>query len=128
ATSFTGSIGDGMRWLIDHVSKTPIPAPAREVHDQAIRLADPHDRWAALRAIPGGDDIATAWARRRTALAAYRDTHTASGETTPEALLPDLLHVHYVRMAGISPDTERACARLARAAALSWTTRSHGAT
>ncbi|MGH3814287.1 MAG: lantibiotic dehydratase [Pseudonocardiaceae bacterium] len=123
AISFTGGIGEGMRWLIDHVEKAPIPAPAREVHDQAIRLADPHDGWAALRAIPGSEDIATAWARRRTALAAYSDTLTASGQTAPERVLPDLLHLHHVRMAGICPDTERACARLARAAALSWTTR-----
>lgn len=128
ATSFTGSIGHGMHWLIDHLSKTPIPAPARGVHDQAIRLADPHDCWAALRVIPGGDHIATAWARRRTALAAYRDTLTTSGETAPEVVLPDLLHLHHVRMAGISPDTERVCARLARTAALSWTARTQGAT
>lgn len=128
ATSFTGDIGDGMRWLIDHVSKTPIQAPARDVHDQAIRLANPHDRWAALRAIPGGEHIATAWTRRRATLAAYRGTLTASGEIAPNSLLPDLLHLHHVRMAGISPDTERLCGRLARAAALSWTTRTQGAT
>ena len=128
AISSTGGIGEGMRWLIEHVSKTPIPAPARRVHDQAIRLADPHDRWAVLRAIPGGEDIVTAWARRRTALGAYRDTLVASGQIAPEGVLPDLLHLHQVRMAGICPDTERACARLARAAALSWTTRTHTAT
>ncbi len=128
ATSVTGSIGEGMRWLIDHISKISIPAPAREVRDQAIRLADPHDRWAALCAIPGGEDIATAWARRGTALAAYRDTLAAFGETAPAVVLPDLLHLHHVRMAGICPDTERVCARLARAAALSWTTRTQGTT
>ncbi|MGH3872681.1 MAG: thiopeptide-type bacteriocin biosynthesis protein [Pseudonocardiaceae bacterium] len=128
ATSFIGGIGEGMRWLIDHIGKTPIPAPAREVHDHAIRLADPHDGWAALRAITGGEDIATAWARRRTALGAYRDTLTASGQTAPEVVLPDLLHLHHVRMVGICPDTERACARLARAGALSWTTRTQAAT
>ncbi len=128
ATSFTGGIGEGMRWLVDHVSKAPIPAPDREVHDQAIRLANPHDGWAALRAIPGGDHIATTWARRRTALGAYRDTLVASGESTPEVVLLDLLHLHHVRMTGLCPDTERACVRLARAAALSWTVRLQGAT
>ncbi|MGH3693303.1 MAG: lantibiotic dehydratase [Pseudonocardiaceae bacterium] len=127
AISFTGGNGEGMRWLIDHIGKIPTPAPAREVHDQAIRLAYPHDHWAALRAIPGGDHIATAWAKRRTALVAYRDTLIASGETALEVVLPDLLHLHHVRMAGICPDTERACARLARAAALSWATRTPGA-
>jgi len=128
ATSFIGGIADGMHWLIEHVSKTSIPAPAREVYDQAISLASPHDRSAALRAIPGGDHIAAAWARRRTALAAYRDTLTTSGEIAPDSVLPDLLHLHHVRMKGISPDTERVCSRLARAAALSWTTRTQGTT
>lgn len=125
AISFTGSLGDGMRWLIDHVSKTPIPASARAVRDQAIRLANPHDRWATLRAVPGGEDITSAWAKRRAALSAYRDTLVASGQTAPEVVLPDLLHLHHVRMVGPCPDTERACAHLARAAALSWTFRTH---
>jgi thiopeptide-type bacteriocin biosynthesis protein len=128
ATSFTGGIGEGMRWVIEHVNKTPTQAPAREVHDQAIRLANPHDGWAALRAIPGGEDITTAWGSRSTALTAYRDTLVSSGEIAPEVVLPDLLHLHHVRMVGISPDSERACARLARAAALSWTARTQGTT
>lgn len=81
----------------------------------------------AMRAIPNGEHIATAWARRRAALTTYRDTLTASGQTAPEVVLPDLLHLHHVRMIGICPDTERACARLARAAALSWITRTHAA-
>lgn len=128
ATSFTGGIGDGMRWLIDHIGRTSIAAPAREVHDQAIHLANPHGGWAALRALPGGEVIAATWARRRTALGAYRNTLVTSGQTAPEVVLPDLLHLHHVRMAGVCPDTERACARLARAAALSWTVRTRRAT
>ncbi|MGH8885340.1 MAG: lantibiotic dehydratase [Egibacteraceae bacterium] len=127
AISVTGGVGDGMRWLIDHVSTPSVPAPARDLHDHAIRLANPHDDWAALRGIPGGDDIAATWARRRAALAAYRDTLIVSGEIALDSVLPDLLHLHHVRMAGISPDTERVCGRLARAAALSWTTRTQGA-
>jgi len=123
ATSFTGMIGDGMRWLIENVSKTPTSAPARDVRNQAIHLADPHDHFAALRAIPGGEQIATAWARRRAALAAYRDTLTASGATAPEVVLPDLLHLHHVRMVGINQGSERVCLRLARAAALGWVAR-----
>jgi thiopeptide-type bacteriocin biosynthesis protein len=128
ATSFAGGRTDGTRWLIDHVGRASTPAPAREVHDQAIGLANPHDGWSALRATPGGEDIAAAWARRRRALAAYRDTLVASGETSPEVVLPDLLHLHHVRMAGPSPDVERVCVRLARAAALSWATRTRGVT
>ncbi|MGH3929908.1 MAG: hypothetical protein ACRDTF_08030 [Pseudonocardiaceae bacterium] len=116
-----------MRWLIDHVRIPSIPASAREVHDQAIRLANPDNDWAALRALPGGEDIRASWVRRHAALARYRDVLAAAGEIAHDLVLPDLLHLHHVRMAGISPDTERASSRLARAAALSWTTRTQGA-
>ncbi|MGH3791361.1 MAG: hypothetical protein ACRDQ9_11300, partial [Pseudonocardiaceae bacterium] len=79
-----------------------------------------------LRAQPGGKDIVSWWARRRVALARYRDALAAAGEIAPDSVLPDLLHLHHVRMVGICPDTERACRRLARAAALSWTSRTRG--
>ncbi|MPZ64706.1 MAG: lantibiotic dehydratase [Pseudonocardiaceae bacterium] len=125
-TTLMGGVGDGMRWLIDHIDQIPTPASAREVYDQAIHLANPRDQWAALRAIPGGEHIANAWARRRTALAAYRETITATDEITLDSVLPALLHLQHVRMAGIAPDTERACHRLARAAALSWTAQTKG--
>ncbi|WP_182884452.1 hypothetical protein [Microbispora sp. H10885] len=38
-------------------------------------------------------------------------------------LLPELLHLHHVRMAGTSLENERVCLHLTRAAALSWTAR-----
>ncbi|HEU0089275.1 MAG TPA: thiopeptide-type bacteriocin biosynthesis protein [Pseudonocardiaceae bacterium] len=121
AITVTGGISHGMRWLIRHLRALAHPAPAREVHDQAIRLANPHDDWATLRAIPGGEDIAASWTLRRAALARYRAALCAADEITPDSVLSDLLHLHHARMAGISPDNERACRRLARTAALSWT-------
>lgn len=127
AITITGSISNGMRWLISHLRPPSTPAPPREVHNQAIRLANPHNDWAALRAIPGGDDIAASWTVRRTALVRYRDALATEEEIAPDSVLPDLLHLHHARMAGISTDTEQACRRLARAAALSWTTRTQGA-
>ncbi|MFN2494974.1 MAG: thiopeptide-type bacteriocin biosynthesis protein [Pseudonocardiaceae bacterium] len=126
AITVTEGVEQGMRWLIGHLRAPSLPAPARQVHHHAILLADPTDGWAGLRAQPGGEDIATAWARRRAALAAYRATLVGSGENTLKAVLPDLLHLHHARMVGIDPDTERACRRLARAAALSWTSRTRG--
>ena len=126
AISVTGAIDDGMRWLLDHAPKTSTPALARDVRDQAIRLADPRDHDATLRT-PSGDQITAAWARRRSTLTTYRDTLARSGATSPEAVLPDLAHLHVVRMVGLCPDTEQTCTRLARAAALSWTTRRQGA-
>ncbi|WP_353890658.1 lantibiotic dehydratase C-terminal domain-containing protein [Micromonospora sp. WMMA1363] len=93
------------------------------MYEQAVRLADPHDH-TSLAALPDGAQILTAWQHRRDALAAYRDKlHTAS-TTTIAVLLPDLLHLHHTRMAGPHPDSERVCLHLARAAALSWSTRS----
>jgi hypothetical protein len=63
--------------------------------------------------------------QRREVLAGWRDGLPAISGTAPADLLPDLLHLHHVRIAGLDLDSERACLHLARAAALSWTTRSH---
>lgn len=120
AVSFLGDIGDGMRWLIDHIARDSGPAPARQVHDQAILLANPCHQQAAVRALPGGEHLATVWARRGAALAAYRETIITTGEIDSDPVLAALLHLHSIRTAGIAPDTERTCHRLARAAALRW--------
>lgn len=123
AIGVTGSTRAGMRWLIDHARTSGTAAPPRRIHEQAVRLGNPRDEWAALRTLPGGETITDAWLRRRAALAAYRAVLTTAGEITLDTLLPDLLHLHHVRMTGVNVDTERACLHLARAAALSWTTR-----
>ena len=127
AVAFTGGTGAGMRWLTGRVPKTPVPAPARDVHDEAVRLADPHGGWAALRGTPGGDEIAKAWSRRRTALAAYRARLLDAGDVDPDpdTVLAALLHMHHIRMNGVDEEAERSCRRLARVAALAWAAR-HG--
>jgi len=123
AAAFTGGVSNGLRWLLDHLKHHPAPTLARNVRDQAMRLADPSDDWAALRALPGGELLAAAWAGRRSALAAYR-THLSEAEgPEPDRVLASLLHLHHARMVGIDPDSERACFRLARAAALGWAAR-----
>jgi thiopeptide-type bacteriocin biosynthesis protein len=123
ASTFTGSVQAGTRWLIDELPKEPIPAPARELHDTAVRLADTRDDWATLRSLPGGAEIATAWTRRRTALLAYRTSLAETDGSTLDGVLPSLLHMHHIRVNGIDENAERLCRRLARAAALSWTAR-----
>jgi class I lanthipeptide synthase len=123
AAAFTGSLSSGLNWLTDHVNHHPAPALAREIHGQAMRLADPSGDWAALRALPGGEALALAWGRRRSALAAYR-AHLRSAEgPDPDPVLAALLHLHHARMVGINQDSERICLRLARAAALGWVAR-----
>jgi thiopeptide-type bacteriocin biosynthesis protein len=111
-----------LRWLIAR-TRAHRPAPQRAVYDQAIELANPYDR-GALAALPGGERLLACWEERRRVLAAWRDSLPAVSAIPPVELLPDLLHLHHVRVAGLDLDGERACLHLARAAALSWTARS----
>ncbi|WP_239373478.1 lantibiotic dehydratase [Frankia sp. Cj5] len=110
-----------MSWLIGHTRTEP-SAPARELYKQALALANPIDQ-RELAAQPGGTHVVSRWALRREALATYRRVLEETSAADPSVLLPDLLHLHHVRMAGTSPAGERACLHLARAAALSWTAR-----
>jgi len=121
-TAVIGDQTDGLRWLIAH-TRTHRPAPARRIYDQAILLANPYDR-SAMVSLPGGKDLTDRWTERRHVLATWRDNLPAVSPIPPIELLPDLLHLHHVRVAGLDLDSERACLHLARAAALSWTTRS----
>jgi len=96
-------------------------APERGLYQQAVDLANPHDR-STLTGI-GADQVLRTWTDRADALACYRDTLTSSGWPEPARLLPDLLHLHHTRIAGPDIEDERACLHLARAAALSWSSR-----
>ncbi|MEU5908415.1 lantibiotic dehydratase [Micromonospora sp. NPDC047467] len=121
-TGLTGSVADGMRWLVDNVpAHSPTPLP-RDAQRDAVRLADPADDWAALLSVGGGRAVREAWSERRKTLVAYRQ-QLAQGETDPHAVLASLLHLHHIRMAGINRDAEQTVHRLARAAALAWTVR-----
>ncbi|MFD6828964.1 Lanthionine biosynthesis protein LanB [Streptomyces sp. TSRI0384-2] len=123
AAAFTGSIAAGMNWLIAHGRITDPRPMDRTVRGQALRLADPADGWAALRAAPGGDAIASAWSERDAALARYRQKLDAFGGIDPDVVLDSLLHAHHIRAAGIDKNDERMCVRLAHAAAMAWTHR-----
>jgi lantibiotic biosynthesis protein len=121
-TAVVGDPSDALRWLIAR-TRTHRPAPSRHLYDQAVLLANPHDR-SAMMSLPGGKDLIDRWAERRLALNAWRTTLPTLSAVPPVDLLPDLLHLHHVRVAGLDLDSERTCLHLARAAALSWTTRS----
>ncbi|MER6091279.1 lantibiotic dehydratase [Streptomyces bluensis] len=130
ASAFLGSTEAGMRWLIDHIPPTaPEPVPRWQFND-AVRLADPRDDWAALRSEVGGETIVSGWADRDKALAAYR-FHLPGADTEGVAVddvLTSLLHVHFVRHVAVNFPEEEACLHLARAAALAWTARATGRT
>ncbi|MFI6900335.1 lantibiotic dehydratase [Nonomuraea sp. NPDC050394] len=121
AIGLLGEPGAAMRWLIVNTCPSSA-APGRALYEQAVALAHPHDP-AARTALPYGGDLAAAWARRRDRLADYR--HALPD---PAALLPDLLHLHHARSAGLDPDREALCLHLARAAALSWSARTRSGT
>ncbi|TQE24324.1 lantibiotic dehydratase [Streptomyces ipomoeae] len=126
ADAFLGSPADGRAWLTTNLLKNDGEATTRDVLSAAIHLSAPGPDHAALRALPNGEHLVTTWARRRTALAAYRQALEAHG-ADHAAVLPSVLHMHHNRAAGIDPDSEAICRRLARAAALSWTAREEGA-
>ncbi|WP_328469077.1 lantibiotic dehydratase [Actinoplanes sp. NBC_00393] len=113
-TALIGDPSEAARWLIGH-TRTHRPAPNRAVYDQAIELAGP----CGLTALP---EVRKAWRRRQITLGTYRDILSGTGTATTD-LLPDLLHLHHARVMGPDLDSERACLHLARAAALSWSTR-----
>ncbi|MFE0130167.1 lantibiotic dehydratase [Streptomyces sp. NPDC059037] len=120
AAAFTGSTANGMDWLIAHGRITDPRPLDRTVLGEAVRLADPTNDWAALRAAPGGAAIATAWSERDEVLARYRARLHDSDGMDPNLVLDSLLHAHHIRAAGIDKDDERMCVRLARAAAMAW--------
>ena len=106
-----------------------VPAPRSRVtlpQIAAVSWEHPADRAAlqALRAVPGGEAIASAWSGRDEALACYRQKLDASGGgIDPDLVLDSLLHAHHIRAVGIDKDDERMCVRLAPAAAMAWTHR-----
>ncbi|MFF5106095.1 lantibiotic dehydratase [Streptomyces sp. NPDC000134] len=114
AVGLLGDRATAMHWLIEH-TRTDSTAPPRTVYRQAVDLVHTH---------PSGLDEHTiaAWAARRTALADYARA-LAETESNPDDLLPDLLHLHHVRVQGPGLPEERAHLHLARAGALSWTAR-----
>lgn len=114
AIAFSGASSAGMRWLRDVLPHKPARVPRAE-RAIALRLADPADNFAHLRAVPGANVVLSAWQARATALAAYRDTLAA--QRPPDQALASLLHLHAVRTLGLSPAAEQTCIALARAAA-----------
>lgn len=119
AIGYLDGIEAGVQWLLENIPRTHAPAPQRQLRDRALAVAAPHEQWAALRELPGGEDIVAAWHTRDQALSTYRQHLAAPEQPAPTAIVRDLAHLHHVRMHGIAPEHERASLHLARAAAVS---------
>lgn len=125
ATAFLGNTEAAMRWLVAHIPATSPSRVPRPQFTETVRLADPSDDWAALRATPGGDIAVRAWADRDNALRDYRphlDGPDCAGVRLDD-VLSSLLHVHFVRHLAVDFPEEDACLHLTRAAALAWLSR-----
>ncbi|WP_046501515.1 lantibiotic dehydratase [Streptomyces odonnellii] len=114
ATCLIGDRAAAMQWLIEHTRTSPA-APPRAIYRQAVGLVT--NRPAGL-----DERVTAAWSARHEALTAYRRALT-DADMHPSDLLPDLLHLHQVRVHGPYLAEERTHLHLARAAALSWTAR-----
>ncbi|MVZ99056.1 lantibiotic dehydratase [Actinomadura sp. LD22] len=119
ALSFTASPGQCFDWLIQHLPRDAGPIDrslAQQCHDLAAALTEPDADAAAIRPLPGGPDLISAWTARRIALTNYRAA--LKSQRDPLTVLRSLLHLHHVRAVGVDPDLERLTGHLVRSAAL----------
>lgn len=115
AASFAPDSTTGYRALIGCLRQEHGPLD-RTLRNHAHGLADPEGEYQAVRVLPGGEAVATAWRVRDTALAAYH--RTLAEQRDPGTVLRTLLHEHHMRAVGVDPTFEKETGRLARAAAL----------
>ncbi|MFD0479891.1 thiopeptide-type bacteriocin biosynthesis protein [Nonomuraea thailandensis] len=115
AAAFAPDATIGWRALVGCLEQQTGPLD-RALRDHALCWGDPAQDYQAVRAVPGGDAVATAWRARDAALAAYH--RALAGQRDPATVLRALLHDHHVRALGVDPEYEKTTGRLARAAAL----------
>ncbi|MFF3400353.1 lantibiotic dehydratase [Streptomyces sp. NPDC002659] len=122
AGAVLGGPSTGADWVIAHREYADgAPAQDRAVYRQALRLTDTE----VLPDLPGGAEVAAAWAARAQAAATYTARLTpAITRLAPETVLGSLMHLHHVRVLGIDPQSEAITYKLARAVALARTARS----
>ncbi|WP_327675466.1 lantibiotic dehydratase [Kitasatospora sp. NBC_00458] len=116
----TGLLGAdaGPRWLLEHVPHHAEQALPRDVRWQTLALTGQPGTPPAVETTASGPALARAWHERAEALADYRHLLDRHKDPKADEVAGALLHLHHARAIGIDPDHERACHRLARAAAL----------
>lgn len=116
AAGFLGGLEEAMNWLTSRPAATG-PAIDRDIARHVLALTDPGTDWSPPSST---EEVAAAWRARNLALADYAE-HI--GDDTRADVLESLLHMHHNRAVGTDPAAERIARRLARQAAVSWTTR-----
>ncbi|MCF4122069.1 lantibiotic dehydratase [Antribacter sp. KLBMP9083] len=109
AAAVVGDEDAGWEWLLRNVERKR-PGDNRE-RPVGVRRLDPD----TARRLPG---LVDAWAQRADAAARYRQVLADRG-VSPSAVLPDLLHVHVVRVHGSVPGLEAEILYAARQVAAS---------
>ncbi|WP_258052498.1 lantibiotic dehydratase [Streptomyces sp. Ru73] len=125
AAGFLGSRQAGNDWLLRHLLRGDGEPAPRHVQALTLQLTDVGDRRTVLSDLSGGHAVVDAWEARQAALVDYRQALDAAG-IAAGSVLPSLLHMHHNRVAGVDPEAEAACRRIARAAAQSWSIRHQG--
>ncbi|MFI9598102.1 lantibiotic dehydratase [Nonomuraea sp. NPDC052265] len=115
AAAFAPDPTAGYRALVMRLEQQTGPLD-RTLRDHALHWANPAGDYRAVRAVPGGEEVAAAWRVRDAALTAYH--HALALQRDPATVLRTLLHDHHVRALGVDPEFEKVTDRLARAAAL----------
>ncbi|NEA34320.1 lantibiotic dehydratase [Streptomyces sp. SID13031] len=108
---------DWPAWAVDTIERTS----TRGI-DRAHRLLiDPADSWARLRAVPGGEELVSAWGPRAQAADGYGKL-LFSGITSQHrvsAAVASILHMHANRLIGIDRAAESRALALVRTCAQS---------
>nr|WP_241265438.1 lantibiotic dehydratase [Streptomyces boncukensis] len=116
AAAVMGDRSTGLRWLLAHPQYADgAGAQDRQTRSHTLHLA----RSGALETLPGGSDLAAAWATRTQAATEHAACLTSSGKAlAPGTVLGSLLHLHHVRAHPFEEVSEAATYKLARAIAL----------
>lgn len=121
--ALAGGPDAAVSWLLANVPRTPPEAPERSTRARAITWTHHAlDEHPSLDLPQRDPQIAVAWQGRQTALAEYRSVLLGLG-ADPTVWIPDLLHLHVIRMLGLLPGAEEECLHLARTGALAWNAR-----
>ncbi|MEV7924221.1 iron chelate uptake ABC transporter family permease subunit [Kitasatospora sp. NPDC088779] len=104
-------------WLLTTYPRSAVHAQLRDLRTAAVRLSDPADDRAALRACPAAASCwqaGSAGPGRAGALARYGEALRAATPRGSE--LPGLVHLHHNRLLGIDPEAEDHARSVARGA------------